>query len=61
MRLSEGFVTESTSEELKRYLAFRHFFSHAYALDLDPFRIEPLVVDANQVYKAFKEEINQAL
>jgi len=32
-----------TAESLRPYMAFRHFFSHAYALDLDPARMEILV------------------
>ena len=58
---SEGLVTESTVEELKRYLAFRHFFSHAYALDLDPDRLEPLVADAHRVFAALKKDITGTL
>lgn len=44
-------------DELKRFLAFRHFFSHGYALDLSHQRMEPLVTDASGVFKKFKEEI----
>jgi predicted metal-dependent hydrolase len=48
-------------EDLKRYLAFRHFFSHAYALDLFPERMKPLVNDAESVFSKFKDEIEEAL
>jgi HepT-like protein len=44
--------------ELSRYLAFRHFFTHAYALDLFPDRMEPLVNHAEKAFKMFKDEIN---
>jgi hypothetical protein len=44
--------------ELSRFLAFRHFFSHAYALDLFPERMEPLVQEAVEVFKRFKNEID---
>ena len=30
-------------DELKQYMAFRHYFAHAYVLDVDPARLEPLV------------------
>jgi len=53
-------ANRTLTDELKRYLAFRHFFSHAYALDVNPERIEPLVVDATRIYKKFKEEINKS-
>lgn len=38
-----------TAESLRPYMAFRHFFSHAYALDLDPARMEILVDEVSQV------------
>lgn len=44
--------------ELSRFLAFRHFFSHAYALDLFPDRMEPLVRQAEGVFRRFREEID---
>lgn len=44
--------------ELSRFLAFRHFFSHAYALDLFPDRMEPLVQQAGEVFGRFKGEID---
>lgn len=57
----ENIVSKALSDELKRYLAFRHFFSHAYALDLSPNRIEPLISDASRVFKAFKRDIAKVL
>jgi hypothetical protein len=44
--------------ELSRFLAFRHFFSHAYALDLFPDRMEPLVQQAVEVFGRFRVEID---
>ena len=51
--LSENLVTE-----LSRFLAFRHFFSHGYALDLFPDRMEPLVRRVKDIFVQFKSEIN---
>lgn len=45
--------------ELSRFLAFRHFFSHAYALDLFPARMEPLVQQAVEVFGRFRVEIDR--
>jgi hypothetical protein len=55
-----GIVSENLGAELRPYLAFRHFFSHAYALDLLPDRLEPLAARAESVYKSFKEAIDRA-
>jgi len=51
--LSNDLITE-----LSAFLAFRHFSSHAYALELYPDRMEPLVKNADKVFLKFKEEIN---
>ncbi len=51
--LSEKLITE-----LSPFLAFRHFFSHAYALDLFPSRLIPLVQKAVDIFQQFKLEIN---
>ena len=54
-------ISAELTENLKRYLAFRHFFSHAYALDLFPERMEPLVEDAKATFDRLKSEIADAL
>ena len=46
------------TKKLKQYLAFRHFFSHGYALDLYPERMEPLVAEIVDVYESFRTEID---
>jgi hypothetical protein len=37
-------LSADTVSDLSRFLAFRHFFSHGYALDLYPDRMEPLAL-----------------
>src|SRR6056297_2756732 len=43
--VKEEILDDRMIQDLSRYLAFRHFFSHAYALDLYPSKLEPLVAN----------------
>ena len=59
--IDKNIISKSLAHELKRFLAFRHFFSHAYALELYPDRIEPLVADASDIFRKFKSEIGKLI
>jgi hypothetical protein len=54
-------ISNECKNYLGQYLAFRHFFSHAYALDLYPDKMEPLVENLEIVYSFFKKEIEKFL
>ncbi len=54
-------ITIETQNSLREFLAFRHFFTHAYALDLYPERMEPLVERCEEVYISFRSEIDSLL
>jgi uncharacterized protein YutE (UPF0331/DUF86 family) len=54
-------ISSKTAKKLKDYLAFRHFFSHAYSFDLDKDLMMPLVKKADLVYKDFLKEISNFL
>lgn len=56
--VKEKVISEECKNYLGQYLAFRHFFSHTYALDLYPYKLEPLVENLQNLYILFKNEIN---
>ena len=52
-------ISDGLKNSFGEYLAFRHFFSHAYAFDLYADKMEPLVQNSQQVYNNFKIEISK--
>ena len=54
-------LSESLMIEIRSFMAFRHFFIHAYAMKLSPNRIAPLMQVIKEVFQKFKTEIDQAL
>jgi hypothetical protein len=57
----KNIISDLVLNNLKQYLAFRHYFSHAYALELFPERMEPLVKDAVGLFNDFKQQIDKAI
>jgi len=57
----KNIISDLLLNNLKQYLAFRHYFSHAYALELFPERMEPLVKDAVAVFNEFKQQIDRII
>jgi uncharacterized protein YutE (UPF0331/DUF86 family) len=56
-----GILSDATSQGVREYLAFRHFFAHAYAFDLDPERLEPLVANLASVEEQFRADLGRAI
>jgi uncharacterized protein YutE (UPF0331/DUF86 family) len=54
-------ISSKTAKNLKDYLAFRHFFSHAYSFDLNKNLMMPLVKKTGSVYKSFLKEIKKII
>jgi len=54
-------LSESLMVEISSFMAFRHFFIHAYAMNLSPNRIAPLMQSVKEVFQNFKIEINKSL
>ena len=55
--IEKGILSHRLLDDLKRYLAFRHFFGHGYALDLSPERMALLVRDAVSVFTRSKVKL----
>lgn len=54
MAETEAILPIEVTSKLKVYLAFRHFFTHAYALDVEPHRMVPLVEDLPGLFERLK-------
>jgi len=57
MAAQAGVLSNEALQAIKRYLAFRHFFAHAYAFDIDPERLEPLVAGLHAVDALFRRDL----
>lgn len=54
-----GVVSQELTSRMQDYLAFRHFFAHAYAFDIDPQRLEPLVRQLGNVDSDLRRELSE--
>jgi len=54
----KGVITETMKKQLAKYLAFCHFFVHAYGFLLDEKELKSLVDNVFSVYSSFKTKID---
>ncbi len=57
LALKHRVINKTVWSSLKQFLAFRHFFSHAYAFNLEADRMQPLVKTAPKLLASFKRNI----
>lgn len=50
-------LSKPLAEELYEYLAFRHFFVHAYGFMLDETKVAPLARNVHNVWERFQTDI----
>jgi uncharacterized protein YutE (UPF0331/DUF86 family) len=61
LSVSMGIVSEELSDELYRYLTFRHFFIHAYGFMIEEIHLEDLVNDIPKIWSQFLSETENYL
>jgi hypothetical protein len=49
-------LRDKIEAEIENFIYFRHYFSHAYMLDLEPQRMESLVKELPGVFEMLKAE-----
>jgi len=61
LAVKNGVVSKNMKKQLAKYLAFRHFFVHAYGFLLEEKELKLLVDNISNVYSSFKKEIKTFL
>jgi hypothetical protein len=56
---AQGIVSTATRDRLAPYLAFRHFFTHAYGFELELAQLQPLVSGVRRVHVCFRTDVRR--
>ncbi|MBF0239711.1 MAG: hypothetical protein HQM12_18580 [SAR324 cluster bacterium] len=59
--IEHALLSSTTAHQLRTYLAFRHFFVHAYVIDLDEERLEDLVQYIDEAFRNLKRDLSKFL
>ncbi|MFN3466835.1 MAG: hypothetical protein ACK4WF_03935 [Candidatus Brocadiales bacterium] len=59
--VTQGLITDKLANELREYLAFRHFFIHSYGFMLDEAHLKRLTDKVFDVWGDFSSRINEVL
>ena len=59
--VTQGLITDKLADELREYLAFRHFFIHSYGFMLDEEHLKRLTDKVFDVWGAFSSRIDEVL
>ena len=57
--IKHNLVTSEIFNELKGFLAFRHFVRHAYSFEIEPETIRVIIKKAPKIIKQFTEKIGE--
>jgi hypothetical protein len=57
---AERILSEETVEALSPFLGFRHFFHHNYAIDLNPEKLDALIVAVDLTFAQFIADIEKS-
>ena len=59
--LSSGIISKDLTDELYKYLTFRHYFIHSYGFMLEEAHLKNLVENISSVWNTFESEIDEYL
>ncbi|HHT9132054.1 MAG TPA: hypothetical protein ACFYED_06175 [Candidatus Tripitaka californicus] len=59
--VTQGLITDKLANELREYLAFRHFFIHSYGFMLEERQLKMLTDRISEVWNTFSSRIDEVV